>query len=176
MYFFLSNLSFTDICISSTTIPKMLVNIQTKSQSISYTSCFTHITLVVIFVNLENFLLAVMAYDRYVAICHPLRYMDIMSPRLFALLVLLSLLVSIGDGQIHTLRALQLSFCTDLEIPHFFCELAQVIKIACSDTVIDNILIYVSICIVGGITLGGIIFSYIRIVSSVSGMPSRGKV
>ncbi|KFO21237.1 Olfactory receptor 7G1 [Fukomys damarensis] len=115
-----------------------------------------------------------MAYDRYVAIFHPLRYTVIMSPHLCILLVFISLLVSTGDAQIHTLMALRLSFCTEQKIPHFFCELAQVIKIACSDTVIDNILIYVSFCIVGAICLGGIIFSYIHIMSSVLGMPSQG--
>ncbi|KFO19601.1 olfactory receptor 7G2 [Fukomys damarensis] len=175
MYFFLSNLSFSDICMSTTTIPKMLVNIQTQSRSISYTTCFTQVTFVLIFAYLETFLLAVMAYDCYVAICHPLRYRVIMSPHLCVLLALLSLLFSIGDAQLHTLMALRLSFCTDLEIPHFFCELAQVIKLACSDALIDNILVYVSLCVVGGITLGGIFFSYIHIVSFVLGMPSQGR-
>ncbi|KAM6167099.1 LOW QUALITY PROTEIN: uncharacterized protein O8D03_007578 [Erethizon dorsatum] len=174
MYFFLSSLSFTDICISTTIIPKMLMNIRTQSQSISYTGCFTQLTFVLTFAYLENFLLAVMAYDRYMAICHPLRYTVTMSPCLCVLLVLLSLLVSIGDAQIHSLTVLWLSFCTQPEIPHFFCELAQVIKLACSDALIDNILVYVSFCIVGGVTLGGIIFSYIHIVSSVLGMSSRG--
>ncbi|KFO30501.1 Olfactory receptor 7G1 [Fukomys damarensis] len=169
MYFFLSSLSFTDICISTTTIPKMLVNIQTQTKSISYEACFTQVSFVLIFVYLENFLLAVMAYDRYVAICHPLRYTVIMRPHLCVLLVFISLLVSTGDAEIHSLMALQLS-CTDQEIPHF-CELALVIKLACSDVLIDNILIYVSICIVGAIILGGIIFSYIHIVPSILGMP-----
>ncbi|MBZ3880253.1 Olfactory receptor 7G2 [Sciurus carolinensis] len=73
MYFFLSNLSFTDICISTTTIPKMLANIQAQDQSISYTGCLTQNDFVLVFGGLENCLLAVMAYDCYVAICHPLR-------------------------------------------------------------------------------------------------------
>ncbi|KAL1782274.1 olfactory receptor 7G2-like, partial [Sigmodon hispidus] len=72
MYFFLSNLSLADICISSTTIPKMLLNIQAEDQRISYTSCLTQACFVLIFAGLENCLLATMAYDRYVAICHPL--------------------------------------------------------------------------------------------------------
>ncbi|KAM6168113.1 olfactory receptor 7G2-like [Erethizon dorsatum] len=174
MYFFLSNLSFTDICLSTSTLPKMLLNIQSQSQSIAYTACLSQLTFVLTFAYLENFLLAVMAYDRYMAICHPLRYTVTMSPRLCVLLVLLSLLVSIGDAQIHSLMVLRLSFCMQPEIPHFFCELAQVIKLACSDALIDNILVYVSFCIVGGVTLGGIIFSYIHIVSSVLGMSSQG--
>ncbi|XP_034853461.1 olfactory receptor 7G2-like [Mirounga leonina] len=96
MYFFLSNLSFTDICLSTTTIPKMLVNIQAQIQSISYTGCLTHVCFVLTFVGLENFLLAAMAYDRYVAICHPLRYTVIMNPQLCGLLMVLSLLIIVS--------------------------------------------------------------------------------
>ncbi|XP_065788284.1 olfactory receptor 7G1-like [Muntiacus reevesi] len=172
MYFFLSNLSVNDICLSTTTIPKMLVNIQTQSQSITYTGCLTQICFVLVFASLESSLLAVMAYDRYVAICHPLRYTVIMNPHLCGLVILLPLLIIIMDALLHTLMLLQLSFCTDLEIPLFFCEVVQVIKLACSDTLINNILIYLATSIFGGIPVCGIIFSYIQIVSSVLRMPS----
>ncbi|XP_044111341.1 olfactory receptor 7G2-like [Neovison vison] len=172
MYFFLSNLSFTDICLSTTTIPKMLVNIQAQIQSISYTGCLTQVCFVLIFVGLENFLLAAMAYDRYVAICHPLRYTVIMNAQLCGLLTVLSLLISIANALLHSLMVLRLSFCTDLNIPHFFCELAQVVKLACSDTFINNILVYVLACLLGGVPLSGIIFSYTQIFSSVLRMPS----
>ncbi|MBZ3890361.1 Olfactory receptor 7G1 [Sciurus carolinensis] len=97
-----------------------------------------------------------------------------MNPRLCVLLVLVSLSISIVDGLLHTLMVLWLSFCKDLEIPHFFCELDQVIKLACSDTLIDNILIYIAASIFGGVPLSGIIFSYCNIVSSVLRMPSPG--
>ncbi|MBZ3885624.1 Olfactory receptor 7G2 [Sciurus carolinensis] len=80
MYFFLCNLSFNDICISMTTIPKMLVNILTGDQSITNTGCLTQVAFVMLFSYWDNFLFAVMAYDRYVAICHPLRYTVIMKP------------------------------------------------------------------------------------------------
>ncbi|XP_064135914.1 olfactory receptor 7G2-like [Loxodonta africana] len=142
MYFFLSNLSFSDICFSTTTVPKILVNIQTQSKSISYTGCLTQICFVLVFPCLENCLLAVMAYDRYVAICHPLRYTIIMNPHLCGLLILLSLLVSIMSTLLHSLMVLHLSFLIDLEIPQFFCELPQVLKLACSDTLFNNILLY----------------------------------
>ncbi|XP_073743771.1 olfactory receptor 7G1-like [Callorhinus ursinus] len=174
MYFFLSNLSFTDICLSTTTIPKMLVNIQAQNQSITYTGCLTQIYFVLVFASLESFLLAVMAYDRYVAICHPLRYTVIMNSHLCGLLILLSLCINIVDALMHSLMVLQLTFCTDLEIPLFFCEVVQVIKLACSDTLINNILIYFATSIFGGIPLCGIIFSYTQIVSSVLRMPSAG--
>ncbi|KAM9731696.1 olfactory receptor 7G1-like [Dama dama] len=170
MYFFLYNLSFTDI--STTTIPKMLVNIQIQSQSITYTGCLTQLCFILIFVGLENSLLAVMAYDRYVAIRHPLRYMTIMNFSLCGRLILFCLFISIVDALIHSLMVLQLTFCTDLEIPLFFCEVVQVIKLACSDTLINNILIYLATGLFGGIPVCGIIFSYIQIVSSVLRMPS----
>ncbi|XP_058381423.1 olfactory receptor 7G2-like [Diceros bicornis minor] len=171
MYFFLSNLSFTDICISTTTIPKMLLNIQAQNQGITYTGCLTQIVFALVFAVFENFLLAAMAYDRYVAICHPLIYMVIMNPRICVLQILLSLSLSIVVALLHGLMVLQLSFCKVLEIPHFFCELAQVLKFACSDTLINNILIYFTTSLFG-IPMCGIIFSYTKIVYSIWRMPS----
>ncbi|XP_057565554.1 olfactory receptor 7G2-like [Hippopotamus amphibius kiboko] len=175
MYFFLSNLSFTDICLSTTMTPKILVNIQAQNPSITYTACLTQICFVLTSVLWENFLLGVMAYDRYVAICHPLRYTVIMNPRLCFQLILLSLFISIADALLHSLMVLRLSFCTDLGIPLFFCEVVQVIKLACSDTLINNILIYFAATVFGGIPLLGIVFSYVQIVSSVLRMPSSGR-
>ncbi|XP_034509279.1 olfactory receptor-like protein OLF4 [Ailuropoda melanoleuca] len=90
MYFFLANLSFGDICFTSTTIPKMLVNIQTQSKVITYAGCITQIHFLIVFGVLDFFMLSVMAYDRFVAICHPLHYTVIMNPQLCALLVLMS--------------------------------------------------------------------------------------
>nr|XP_027810685.1 olfactory receptor 7G2-like [Marmota flaviventris] len=175
MYFLLSNLSFTDICLSTSTIPKMLVNIQAQNPSISYTGCLSQVFFVLGFLVLENCLLTAMAYDRYVAICHPLMYTIIMNPSLCVMLVLISLFISTVDALLHTLMVLRLSFCTDLEIPHFFCELAQVIKPACSDTLINNILVYFFSIILAGSSLFGIIFSYAQIVSSLLRMPSAGR-
>ena len=74
MYFFLSNLSLVDICFTSTTIPKMLLNIQTQSKAITYAGCITQMYFFILFAGMDNFLLTVMAYDRFVAICHPLHY------------------------------------------------------------------------------------------------------
>ncbi|XP_005332322.2 olfactory receptor 7G2 [Ictidomys tridecemlineatus] len=175
MYFLLSNLSFTDICLSTSTIPKMLVNIQAQSRSVSYTGCLSQVFFVLCFLVLENCLLTAMAYDRYVAICHPLMYTIIMNPSLCVMLVLIALFISTVDALLHTLMVLQLSFCTNLEIPHFFCELAQVIKPACSDTLINNILVYFFSIILAGSSLFGIIFSYAQIVSSLLRMPSAGR-
>ncbi|XP_010616894.1 olfactory receptor 7G2-like [Fukomys damarensis] len=175
MYFFLSNLSFSDICLVSCTIPKMLVNIGAQDQSTSYTGCLSQIFSVLVFGGLENCLLAVMAYDRYVAICHPLRYTVIMNPQFCVLLFFLSLFISTVHAMLHTLMALRLSFCTDLEIPHFFCELAQIIKLSCSNTLSNNMLVYSMAGLFAGVPVFGIIFSYMHIVSSVLRMSSRGK-
>ncbi|XP_069352623.1 olfactory receptor 7G2-like [Eulemur rufifrons] len=172
MYLFLSNLSLTDICLSTATIPKILANIRTRSQGITYAGCLTQMFFVLGSATLENFLLAVMAYDRYVAICHPLRYAVIMNLHLCGSLILLSLSISIMDTLLHDLMVLRLSFCTHLEIPLFFCEVVQVIKLACSDTLINNILIYFAGGLFAGVPLSGIIFSYTQIASSVLRMAS----
>nr|XP_023408238.1 olfactory receptor 7G3-like isoform X1 [Loxodonta africana] len=174
MYFFLSNLSFVDISFTSTTVPKMLVNIQTENKAISYTGCLTQVYFSTVFICMDNLLLIVMAYDRFVAICHPLYYTVIMSPRLCGLLILLSFFISIMNALLQSLMVLHLSFCTDLEIPHFFCELAQILKLPCSDTLINNILLCLATSLLGVVPLSGIIFSYIQIVSSILRIPSTG--
>ena len=172
MYFFLSNLSFADVCFTSTTVPKMLVNIQTQSKSISYADCITQMYFFMVFGGMDTFLLTVMAYDRFVAICHPLHYTIIMNPCLCGLLVLVSWFISLSYSLILSLLMLRLSFCTNWVIPHFYCELAQVLTLACSDTLISYILLYVVIGFLGIVPFSGILFSYIRIVSSILRIPS----
>ncbi|XP_047386344.1 olfactory receptor 7G3-like [Sciurus carolinensis] len=174
MYFFLCKLSLVDICCTSTVVPKMLLNIQTESKAITHAGCLAQVCFFFIFVCMDNLLLTVMAYDRYVAICHPLHYTVIMNPCFCVLLVLVSLLISIVDGLLHSLMLLRLSFCKQLEIPHFFCELAQILKLACSDPLINNILIYLLTILLGVGPVSGIIFSYTKIISSILKIPSTG--
>ncbi|XP_076975533.1 olfactory receptor 7A10-like [Tamandua tetradactyla] len=166
MYFFLANLSFSDICFTSTTIPKMLVNLYTQDKTITYESCLTQMYFFILFAELDIFLLSIMAYDRFVAICHPLHYMIIMNPRLCSLLVLASWIMGVLDSLLRDLLVLQLSFCTELEIPHFFCEVNQVIQLACSGTLLNTIEMYIATGLMGIIPLIGIFFSYSQIVSS----------
>ncbi|XP_059122656.1 olfactory receptor 7G2-like [Peromyscus eremicus] len=176
MYFFISNLSFNDICLTTTIIPNMLLNTQTQIQSISYAGCLTQVCLVLFFAGFESCILSAMAYDRYVAICYPLSYTVIMSSHLCGLIILFSVVISILNMGLLGLMVLRLSFCTNLEIPLFFCELSQVMKLACSDTLVHNILIYLATFIFGGIPISGIIFSYVQIASSVLKIPSvRGR-
>ncbi|XP_071465908.1 olfactory receptor 7A10-like isoform X2 [Marmota flaviventris] len=172
MYFFLSNLSFVDIWFISTTIPKMLVDIQTQSKAITYAGCITQMCFFFIFVELDNFLLTVMAYDRYVAICHPLHYTVIMNPRLCGLLVLVCWILSVLHALLQSLMVLRLSFCTHSEIPHFFCERNQVIRLACSDTFLNDMVMNFASVLLGGGPLAGILYSYSKIVSSIHAISS----
>ncbi|XP_019295422.2 olfactory receptor-like protein OLF4 [Panthera pardus] len=176
MYFFLANLSFVDICFTSTTVPKMLWNIQTQSKIITYEDCITQMNFFLIFSVLDIYLLAVMAYDRFVAICHPLQYTVIMNPRLCGLLVLVSWITSVLHSLLQTSMVLRLSFCTEVEIPHFLCELNQLIQLACSDTFLNNVVMYLAAVLLAGGPLVGILYSYSKIVSSIRGISSaQGK-
>ncbi|XP_005633260.1 olfactory receptor-like protein OLF4 [Canis lupus familiaris] len=176
MYFFLTNLSFVDICFTSTTVPKMLWNIQTQSKVITYEGCISQIYFFILFAGLDVLLLTVMAYDRFVAICHPLHYMVIMNPQLCGQLVLMSWIISILHSLLESLMVLRLSFCTKLEIPHFFCELNQMIQLACSDTFLNNMVMYFAAVLLAGGPFVGILFSYSKIVSSIHRISSaQGK-
>ncbi|XP_006878028.1 PREDICTED: olfactory receptor 18-like [Chrysochloris asiatica] len=174
MYFFLSNLSLADFGFISTTVPNMLVNIQSQSKTITYKGCLTQVSFFYLFGCLDNILLTVMAYDRFVAICHPLHYTTIMNPCLCGLLIFLSYCISLLDSQLNVSTLSELTFCTTVEIPHFFCDPPQVINLACSDTSTSTILVYCIAAIFGGIPVSGTIFSYTQIVSSILRISSSG--
>ncbi|XP_045404329.1 olfactory receptor 7D4-like [Lemur catta] len=172
MYFFLSNLSFVDICFTSTTIPKMLVNINVHVKDISYMGCLTQMYFFMIFAGLDNFLLTVMAYDRFVAICYPLHYMVIMNPCFCGFLVLMSWFIMSLVALVHVLLISRLTFSLETEIPHFFCDLAQILKVAHSDTLMNNICMYLSTVLLGVFPVTVILFSYSKIVSCLMRMSS----
>ncbi|XP_004615050.1 olfactory receptor 7A10-like [Sorex araneus] len=177
MYFFLSNLSFMDICLTSTTIPKMLLNIQTHSKAITYERCISQMYFFLLFATMDSFLLTVMAIDRYVAICHPLHYTVIMNPRVCGQLLLMCWTMSSLDSLLEVLIVLPLSFCAHVEIPHFFCELNQVVHSACSDTFFIVLVMYLSAVLIGGGSFAGILYSYSKIVSSIHRISSaQGKL
>ncbi|XP_040859476.1 olfactory receptor 7A10-like [Ochotona curzoniae] len=176
MYFFLAKLSLADVGFTSTSIPKMLVNIQTQSQAISYAGCITQMFFLMLFGGLDDFLLTVMAYDRFVAICHPLHYTVIMTSQLCVKLVLVCWTITVLNGIIHCLLVLTLSFCTHVEIPHVFCELNQVIHGACSDTFLNDFMMYTATVLLAGGPLSGILYSYSKIASSICAISSaQGK-
>ncbi|KFO21825.1 olfactory receptor 7A10 [Fukomys damarensis] len=172
MYFFLSNLSFVDICFTSTTMPKMMVNIQKGSKVITYEGCITQTYFFTLFVGLDNFLLAVMAYDRFVAICHPLHYTIIMKSQLCRLLVLTSWIMNALNSLLQSLMVLRLSFCINWKIPHFFCEPNQLVDLACSDTYLNYMELNLIAGLLGGGTLAGILYSYSKIASSICAISS----
>uniref|UniRef100_F1LV45 Olfactory receptor n=2 Tax=Rattus norvegicus TaxID=10116 RepID=F1LV45_RAT len=167
MYLFLANLSFADISSSSTSVPKMLMNIQTKSQYISYEGCFTQMYFSIVFVVIDNFLLGVMAYDRYVAICHPLTYTSIMHSTFCLLLTVCPWALSNIVALTHTLLANQLIFCNDNTIQHFFCDLAPLLKLSCSDAMINNIVKFIVGLSVITFPFALILFSYVCIIRDV---------
>nr|XP_027800534.1 olfactory receptor 1N1 [Marmota flaviventris] len=167
MYFFLANLSLVDMGLTSCTVTKMLVNVQTRHPTISYTGCLTQMYFFLMFGDLDSFLLAVMAYDRYVAICSPLLYSTVMSPRACVLLLALCWLLTNLVALTHTLLMARLSFCVVGEIAHFFCDITPVLKLSCSSTRVNELTVFV----LGGTVLVVpflcIVISYIHIVSAI---------
>lgn len=167
MYFFLSNLSFVDICFSSTTVPKMLANYILGTQTISFSGCLTQMYFVFMFMDMDNFLLAVMAYDLFVAICLPLHYSTKMTHQLCALLVAGSWVIANLDGLLHTLLMARLSFCADNAIPHFFCDVTPLLKLSCSDTHLNEMMILFEVGLIMIAPFICILASYVRITSAV---------
>ncbi|XP_073466717.1 olfactory receptor-like protein OLF1 [Aquarana catesbeiana] len=167
MYFFLSNLSFNDISYSSTIVPKILVNTLSQDRTISLMGCavqmFFHLALGV----MECFLLAVMAYDRFVAICRPLHYNTIMNRKMCASLVAGSLSMSILNSALHVALTFQLPYCKSHYINHFSCEMPPLLRLSCQDTLYNEIIMYISAAIIGLCALCLTLTSYVHIISTV---------
>ncbi|KAB0367486.1 hypothetical protein FD755_020810 [Muntiacus reevesi] len=172
MYLFLSNLSFSDLCFSSVTMPKLLQDMQSQDPSISYAGCLIQIYFFLFFGDLEDFLLVAMAYDRYMAICCPLHYTTVMSPRLCLFLVVLPWVMTTFHAMLHTLLMARLHFCADNEIAHFFCDMSALLKLSCSDTRVNELVIFITGGLILVIPFLLIITSYGRIVSSILKVPS----
>ncbi|XP_074140279.1 olfactory receptor 1f45-like [Sminthopsis crassicaudata] len=176
MYFFLSNLSLVDICFTSTTIPKMLNNHISKNRTIPYAGCLTQVFFFIWFTGIDSVLLTAMAYDRYVAICAPLHYNTVMTPSICALLVLVSWSWAFINALTDTVLLTRLSFCGHNEIPHFFCDLSPLLKLACSDTFINDLMVHTMGALIVFLPFIGILISYAHIfiavmkISSVNGM------
>ncbi|EPQ12935.1 Olfactory receptor 1Q1 [Myotis brandtii] len=176
MYIFLSNLALTDICFTSTTVPKMLQNIFSPTKTISYMGCLAQTYCFICFAAMENFLLAIMAYDRYIAICHPFRYHMILTRMLCSQMVALCHILSHLHALLHTFLMGRLIFCADNRIPHFFCDLYPLMKLSCSSTHLNTLMIHTEGVIVINGALAFIIASYTCIISVVLRSPSdKGK-
>ncbi|KAM9305280.1 olfactory receptor 5B21-like [Gastrophryne carolinensis] len=170
MYFFLGNLASLDLCSSSVTVPRMLFDLHTQRKAIARTTCTAQFFLFLLFVNTEIFLLAAMSYDRYIAICRPLHYMQIMRWRVCVQLASGAWSFGFADSILHTMYSLKLTFCGSHTIKSFFCDLPQLISISCSD-VFENILL---IFLVGSILAGGTLMvtflPYVYIIQTVQKM------
>ncbi|KAM4814060.1 olfactory receptor 1f45-like [Urocitellus parryii] len=172
MYFFLSNLSLVDICFSSTTVPKMLANHILGTQTISFSGCLTQMYFLCVFADMDNFLLAVMAYDRFVAVCHPLHYTTKMTHGLCVLLVAGSWVIANLNALLHTLLMARLLFCADNAIPHFFCDVTPLLRLSCSDTHLNELTILFEAGLLMIAPFICILVSYILIVYAVLRVPS----
>ncbi|XP_015718537.1 olfactory receptor 1052-like [Coturnix japonica] len=174
MYFFLSHLSFLDISLSSSITPKFLLSLLTGRRTISYRGCLTQIYFYVTFGTSEAFLLAVMSYDRYIAICHPLRYTLVMSQRLCLCLVAICYAAGAINSTVHTVAMLHLSFCASRHLDHFYCEGPLLFALSCSDTSINDVLMLVFTSCMVGTTSTAILLSYGCILYSVLQTRSPG--
>ncbi|XP_037348738.1 olfactory receptor 1J1-like [Talpa occidentalis] len=172
MYFFLSHLALTDISFSSVTVPKLLVNMQTKHKSIPYAGCISQTYFFILFADLDSFLITSMAYDRYVAICHPLHYTTIMSQSICVALVAGSWVIASACALLHTLLLAQLSFCAEQTIAHFFCDLAALLKLSCTDTSINQLTIFTAGLAAIMVPFVCILISYGRIGATILRFPS----
>ncbi|XP_024075822.1 olfactory receptor 10A7-like [Terrapene carolina triunguis] len=172
MYFFLRNLSFLEICYTSVTIPKMLANLLAEKKSISFTGCATQLYFYLFFATAECYLLAAMAYDRYMAISHPLRYTAVMSNRVCVLLVAGSYVAGIPVSFGQTTLIFSLPFCGPKEIHHFFCDIPPLLRLACTDTYSNEVEIFVVAVLVVMAPFLLILVSYAHIMVTILKMSS----
>ncbi|NWI15391.1 O1052 protein, partial [Crypturellus soui] len=175
MYFFLTNLSIVDLCYSSVFAPRMMVNFLVRNKTISFSACIAQHFSFVLFVTTEGFMLAVMAYDRYVAICNPLRYITLMPRKVCIWLVMGSYLGGLFNSLIHTCGLVKLSFCGANIINHYFCDTNPLLKLTCSDKRINEITLVTLSGIIAMATLLIVIVSYVCILFSALRRRSTGR-
>ncbi|XP_012381986.2 olfactory receptor 5W2-like [Dasypus novemcinctus] len=167
MYFFLSHLSFCDLCNSTTVGPKMLTDYFAKNKSIPFLACAFQFFMFCIFSDADCLLLAMMAFDRYKAISNPLLYKVNMSSRVCSLLMAGVYLVGLVDALAHTILAFRLCYCGSNEINHFFCDLPPLLLLSCSDTQVNELVVFTLFGFIELTTISGVIVSYCYIILSV---------
>ncbi|XP_040294217.1 olfactory receptor 1019-like [Bufo bufo] len=167
MYIFLSNLSVLDISYTSTILPNLLYMLSTQHKIISLASCITQMYFFLFFACTEMILLAVMAYDRFVAICHPLHYTLLMSPRTCLVVVISVWIVALLEPVSFTILVANLSFCSMNQIDHFFCDATPLLKLSCSDTAHVNMTTYILGALVGMSTFTLTLVSYVYIIFNI---------
>nr|XP_021485581.1 olfactory receptor 10AG1-like [Meriones unguiculatus] len=172
MYFFLGNFSFLEICYVSITLPRMVFNLGTQRRSISFIACATQMCCTLVLGATECILLAVMAYDRYVAICNPLHYPLVMNQRVCSQLVIGSWVggIPIQIGQ--SSQIFSLSFCGSNQINHFFCDIPPILHLACGDIFVNKMMVLLGAMLFVLVPFLLIVFSYSKIISTVLKLPS----
>ncbi|XP_030048247.1 olfactory receptor 1361-like [Microcaecilia unicolor] len=174
MYLFLCFLSFEDMCLTSVIVPQMLSNLISNKKTISFSNCFTQLYFFMVFATAECILLSVMAYDRYVAICNPLHYITIMNKKVCLSMLFTSWTISIMHALLHTLLIHRLSFCKSNKIQHFYCDITPLLQLSCTDTSINELLIFTeaSLLVAGPFLI--ILISYIHIIKTILKIQSTG--
>ncbi|XP_052037255.1 olfactory receptor 4C11-like [Apodemus sylvaticus] len=175
MYFFLFYLSFADTCFSTTTAPRLILDALIQKKLITYNECMTQVFAVHFFGCMDVLVLILMAYDRYVAICKPLQYITIMNQHICGILVILTWIGSGIHSSAQIFLALRLPFCGSNVIEHYFCDLQPLLKLACMDTYVINLLVVSNsgaICMVSFIVL---LISYIVILYSLRNHSTEGR-
>ncbi|XP_046533595.1 olfactory receptor 1A1-like [Equus quagga] len=175
MYFLLANLSLVDIFFSSVTLPKMLANHLLGTKAISFGGCLTQMCFMLALGNTDSYILAAMAYDRAVAISRPLHYTTIMSPRSCILLVVGSWVVGNANAFPHTLLTGGLSFCGNQRVANFYCDIASLLKLSCSDIHFNVKMMHLGAGVFS-VPLLCIVISYVRVFFTVLRVPSTKSV
>ncbi|KAG8433641.1 hypothetical protein GDO86_017828 [Hymenochirus boettgeri] len=173
MYFFLGTLACLDMGYSSVTTPRMLFDFYTQKKLISIPACITQFFFIMYFAVTEISLLAVMSYDRYVAICRPLHYTQIMHWKSCVLLVLGVLMFSLLYCLVHVLLLLKLTFCRLTPLQSFFCDLPQLLLVSCSDTSINVLFMFILAILIGGGIFVLTFCPYIIILNTIMKMQSK---
>ncbi|XP_040261493.1 olfactory receptor 5A2-like [Bufo bufo] len=173
MYFFLANLSIIDIIFSSTTVPKLLFILVTAQKAISFSSCVTQLSFFQFFVVAECYLLAVMAYDRFVAICFPLNYTLIMSREVRFRMVLGCWACGLVNSVVQAISISCLDFCGPNKVDHFFCDVTPLFKLSCSDTRLGEAVFLIVVVLAGMGPLTFILVTYGRIIAAVTKISTR---
>nr|XP_036867651.1 olfactory receptor 10AG1-like [Manis javanica] len=172
MYFFLGNFSFLEICYVSITLPRMLMNLWTQRRMISLVACATQMCFMHMLGATECLLLAVMAYDRYVAICNPLHYPLVMNHKVCVQLVVGSWISGIPVQIGQTCQIFSLHFCGSHLINHFFCDIPPVLSLACGDTFLNEMMVYTVAVLFVMVPFLLILISYTKIISTILKLPS----
>ncbi|KAM7085383.1 olfactory receptor 5AR1-like [Molossus nigricans] len=172
MYYFLSSLSFSDFCYSSTVSPKMLADFLSVQKRIPYNLCALQMYFCGAFADVACVMLGVMAYDRYVAICNPLLYTSAMSRSICTQLVTIPYITGLVDSAIHTSCTFRLSFCNSNIINHFFCDIPPLLALSSSDTTINEIAMLISCSCIVGSSIITLLLSYSYIITTILRMNS----